>query len=104
MTIKHIVIWQLHEHAEGADRAANRERVKAQLLTCANLVPGMLRYEVATANDASAGLEATCDVVLYSEFRDTAALEAYQNHPGHLAIKDFVAAVRKHRYCMDYEC
>ena len=103
MTIKHIVMWHLHDYAAGADRIENRERMKTQLLTCANLVSGMLRFEVATANEQREGLEAGCDVILYSEFTDLAALEAYQNHPGHLAIKEFVAEVRKTRHCMDYE-
>ena len=52
---------------------------------------------------AQAGLEATYDVVLYSEFESAAALDAYQNHPQHLALKPFVGAVRLARQCMDYE-
>lgn len=105
MTIKHIVLWQLHEHAEGADRLTNMQRMKDKLMACAHLVPGTVRFEVATATEAhGAGLEATCDVVLYSEFVDQAALDAYQSHPEHLAIKDFIAAVRKTRACMDYAC
>lgn len=104
MTIKHIVMWQLHEQAAGADRATNMQRLKDKLLACADLVPGTLRFEVATAAEARAkGLEATYDVVLYSEFEDKAALDAYQNHPEHVAIKDFVGAVRSARQCMDYE-
>jgi quinol monooxygenase YgiN len=42
-------------------------------------------------------------VVLYSVFRDKAALDAYQDHPQHLAIKPFISAVRQERQCMDYE-
>lgn len=103
MTIKHIVLWKLHEQAEGADRATNMQRMKDKLMACASLVPGILRFEVATAAEAqAAGLEASCDVVLYSEFADQAALDAYQHHPDHVAIKDFIAAVRQSRECMDY--
>lgn len=103
MTIQHIVMWQLHDHADGADRATNMQRLKDKLLACADLVPGTLRFEVATAAEAEQqGLEATYDVVLYSEFVDQAALDAYQHHPEHVALKDFVGAVRKARQCMDY--
>ncbi|MBL4951458.1 Dabb family protein, partial [Neobacillus sp. YIM B02564] len=43
------------------------------------------------------------DVVLYSEFADRASLDAYQEHPQHVALKPFIGAVREARQCMDYE-
>ena len=30
------------------------------------------------------------------------ALDAYQNHPDHVAIKPFIGAIRLERQCMDY--
>jgi len=98
--ILHIVMWALKEHSEGADRATNAARMQALLESCRGLVPGMLRFEVATAQP---GLEATCDVILVSEFEDRAALDAYQAHPTHIAIKPFIVAVRSARQCFDYE-
>ncbi len=98
--IKHIVMWQLKDHAEGGDKATNAIKMKALLDACADIVPGILKLEVAIAQP---GLEATYDVVLYSEFESVAALDAYQNHPQHLALKPFVGAVRLARQCMDYE-
>ena len=98
--IKHIVMWKLKDHAEGADRAANAAEVKRRLDECAQLSPGTLKFEVVLAQP---GLEATYDVVLYSEFTDRAALEAYLEHPTHVAVKPFIAAVRSERQCMDYE-
>ena len=98
--LKHIVMWKLKEHAEGADRAANAVKLKALLDACDSLVPGMLKLEVAIAEP---GLEATYDVVMYSEFADRAALDAYQEHPQHVALKPFVIAVREARQCMDYQ-
>ena len=98
--IKHIVIWKLKEYAEGADRAANAVKMKAMLDGCANIVPGILKFEAVLAQP---GLESTYDIILYSEFADKAALDAYQEHPEHVAIKPFVGAVRAERQCMDYE-
>jgi len=98
--IKHIVMWKLKEHAEGADRAANAARMKALLDDCRDIVPGIVDFEVALAQP---GLEATYDVVLYSVFADKAALDAYQDHPKHVAVKPFIGAVRLERQCMDYE-
>jgi quinol monooxygenase YgiN len=98
--LKHIVMWKLKEHAEGADRATNAARLKQLLDGCADVVPGILKFEVALAQP---GLEATYDIILYSEFTDKAALDAYQNHPDHVAIKPFFGAVREQRQCMDYD-
>ena len=98
--IKHIVMWQLKDQAEGADKATNAIKMKALLDACSDIVPGILKLEVAIAQT---GLEATYDVVLYSEFESAAALDAYQNHPQHLALKPFVGAIRLARQCMDYE-
>ena len=98
--IKHIVMWKLKDQAEGADKAANMARMKALLEGCRNLVAGMGAFEVGLATP---GLEATYDLVLYSEFDSTAALDAYQHHPQHVAIKPFIGAVRAERQCVDYE-
>ena len=98
--IKHIVMWKLKEEAEGKDRLANAREMKRRLDECAHIVPGILAFEVTLAQP---GLEATYDVVLYSEFEDRAALEAYATHPTHKALVPFIGAVREARQCMDYE-
>ncbi|WP_317202977.1 Dabb family protein [Janthinobacterium sp.] len=97
--IKHIVFWKLKEHAEGQPRAVNAVKMKSLLDACAHLVPGMLTFEAVLAQP---GLEATYDVALYSEFASKEALDAYQEHPEHCAIKPFIGAVREARQCMDY--
>jgi heme-degrading monooxygenase HmoA len=98
--IKHIVMWKLKEQAEGADRAANAQKMKELLEACAGIVPGILKLEVGLAQP---GLEATYDVVLYSEFASREALDAYQEHPQHQALKPFFGALREGRQCMDYD-
>lgn len=98
--LKHIVMWKLKDHAEGADKAANAIKMKALLDSCADIVPGIVKFEAAIAQP---GLEATYDVVLYCEFESKAVLDAYQTHPTHVAIKPFFGAVRDARQCMDYE-
>lgn len=103
-TLKHIVMWKLLEQAEGADKATNVRLMKDKLMACAQLSPGTLRFEVVTAQEAQAqGLEATYDLVLFSEFTDKAALQAYAEHPQHVALKDFIGAIREARQCMDWE-
>jgi heme-degrading monooxygenase HmoA len=98
--IKHIVMWKLKDEAEGADRVTNALEMKRRLDECADIVPGILTFEVTLAQP---GLEATYDVVLYSEFESKAALEAYAVHPTHKALAPFIGAIREGRQCMDYE-
>jgi heme-degrading monooxygenase HmoA len=98
--IKHIVMWKLKDQAEGADRATNAQEMKRRLDACANVVPGILKFEVMLAQP---GLEATYDVVLYSEFESKEALAAYAAHPTHKAVAPFIGAIREARQCMDYE-
>jgi heme-degrading monooxygenase HmoA len=98
--IKHIVMWKLKDQAEGADRATNAHEMKRRLDECAHIVPGILKFEVVLAQP---GLEATYDVVLYSEFADREALAAYAKHPAHQAVVPFIGAIREGRQCMDYE-
>jgi hypothetical protein len=98
--IRHIVLWKLKETAEGATRAENAAKVKEKLEACRDIVPGILHLEVGVATP---GLDSDYDVVLVSDFADKAALDAYQVHPTHQALKPFVAAVREARACVDYE-
>jgi hypothetical protein len=98
--LRHIVMWKLKESAEGASRAENAVKLKAKLESCRSIVAGQGHFEVGVAQP---GYDATYDVVLVSDFDNKEALQAYQVHPKHVAIKDFVAAVREARQCLDYE-
>ncbi|GLU35641.1 Dabb family protein [Trinickia caryophylli] len=99
--IRHIVMWKLKEQAEGATRTENALKLKEKLEGCRDIVPGIVRLEVGIA---APGLESTYDVVLVSDFADKAALDAYQVHPTHEALKAFIGAVRESRECVDYTC
>jgi len=63
-------------------------------------VPGMLTYEIGIDIGVDGG---PWDIAIYSEFKDRAALEAYQQHPKHLAIKPVIAPLRESRAAVDYE-
>ncbi len=97
--IRHIVMWNLYEHAEGADKVTNLHKAKALLLSCAQVVPGIRAFEVATATP---GMDCTNDLVLHMLVDDAQVLAAYQNHPQHVAIKPFMNAVVTERLCMDF--
>ena len=97
--IRHIVMWNLKDHAEGANKSINLEKAKTLLLSCAQVVPGIRAFEVATATP---GMDCTNDLVLHMLLDDAQVLAAYQNHPDHLDIKPFMKAVVQERRCMDF--
>lgn len=97
--IRHIVMWKLKETAEGATRAENARKLKEKLDACREIVPGILHLEVGIAET---GLDSTYDAVLVSDFADKAALDAYQVHPTHQAVRQFIGAVHEARACVDY--
>lgn len=97
--IRHIVFWNLHDQAEGADKFTNLAKAKALLMSCTGVVPGIRAFEVATATP---GMDCTNDLVLHMLVDDAQVLAAYQNPPDHLAIKPFMKAIVKERRCMDF--
>ncbi len=97
--IRHIVMWNLHDQAEGADKATNLVKAKELLLSCAQVVPGIRTFEVATATP---GMDCTNDLLLHMLLDDAQVLADYQIHPQHMAIKPFMKAVVKERRCMDF--
>lgn len=98
--IKHIVFWRLNESAYGKDKQANAQSLKEKLLAMQGKVNGLLKVEVGF--DFSKEKD-SCDVVLYSEFENKEALNQYQIHPDHEAIKKWLGEVRYERRVVDYD-
>ena len=95
---KHIVMWRI-KAAEGSTQAETTSLFKQKLEALRGCVPGLLRLDAGInalpGNDVS-------DVVLYSEFTDKAAYEAYAKHPMHVDVVEFAKTVRTERRSVDY--
>lgn len=98
--IKHIVMWNFADEAEGADKATNLKLVQDALLGLTEVVPGIITLEPVIPTEP---FEHSYDLVLYSEFESPEALKAYAGHPDHVAIAGFIGKVRTERVCVDYE-
>lgn len=91
--ITHIVLWNLKENE--TKQGAGLE-MKRRLEALVGRVPGLL--------DASVHLGfGGYDVALVSHLESRAALEGYQNHPDHLAVKEYVHSVIAGRASCDFE-
>lgn len=95
--VKHIVLWTLQEDkkADAAKIAADLEKRFKSLL---GVVDGLTEIEVGQTFNGG-----TYDLVLNCTFTTRAAAEAYQTHPGHVAIKQIVHTLVCGRECVDYE-
>ena len=98
--IKHIVMWRLKDFAAGATKEENAVKLKQSLEELDSVIDAISAIEVGINFNGS---PAAFDVVLYSEFENREALEAYQKHPEHLKIVDFVGEIRTDRAVVDYE-
>lgn len=99
--ITHIVMWRLHDRANGQTKAANAIEMKSRLEALRASIPVIRRIEVGVNVVQS---DTCSDVVLYSEFDSLDDLQAYAQHPDHLAVVGFVKAVTCERRAVDYLC
>ncbi len=99
--IKHIVLWKLKSFAEGRSKEQNRDIMKRDLLALKETIPQIRSLEVGThlfPSDASAW-----DIALYSAFENEQDLQAYQKHPDHVKVAEFIGKVRESRAVVDYK-
>lgn len=98
--VKHIVLWNLKENMTAEEKKAAGEKMKSLLEPIKEKVPGALELQVVTEYLDSSNRE----VALISTFETVEALQAYQNHPDHVAAGVYVRSVTCNRSCMDYVC
>ena len=79
--IRHIVMWQLKDEAEGKSKQENAAIIKKSL----------------------EALENNFDVVLNCTLDDLDALSAYQVNPDHQKVVAYIVKVVSARVCVDYE-
>lgn len=99
--IKHIVMWRLHEFADGNSKTENAQKLKRLLLALKGSIPEIRLMEVGlnvNRKDPNAS-----DVALYSEFESVEDLETYQKHPEHQKVVQFLQKVRFEKRVLDYE-
>lgn len=98
--IKHIVMWKLKDSARGVSKDQNALELKSVLEDLKNKISVIKQIEVGINFNKSS---AAYDVVLYSEFDSQQDLQAYQKHPDHVKVVDFVNEIRDDRAVVDYE-
>lgn len=98
--VKHIVMWGLKDGANGMTKKQIADKMKEQLNALRPIIREIRSLEVGVNFFES---PASYDVVLYAEFDSRDDLQAYQIHPDHVKLKDFIGAVTDKRAVVDYE-
>lgn len=97
--LKHIVMWKLKDFAEGSSKAENALKIKKELEGLMDTILEIKSLEVGINIENS---DSAYDIVLYSVFENSTALDIYQKHPDHLRLAEFVSKVREERVVVDY--
>lgn len=81
--VRHILFWKLKDEFCASDQRAQAMRKLADSVATLRGIDGLLRAEIGW-NEAGGEY----NVVFYSEFADQAALEAFRDHPLHVAHRE----------------
>ena len=96
--VRHIVLWNFLEEAEGGTKAENIEKIANWSKTFLGKIEGLLSIDV-RPNYRAGGM----DACLYAEFESKEALEYYREHPLHKEMQAFVHKVITERVSHDCE-
>ena len=92
--IKHVVCQKFKEKADA--------NIAAQMLrNLMGTVPSLRSIEVGVD---FLGSERSYDLVLIATFDDEAGLQAYDGHPAHQEVRNFIKSHRTHTVSVDYYC
>ncbi|HEX8072564.1 MAG TPA: Dabb family protein [Pyrinomonadaceae bacterium] len=94
--LTHIVIWKYRVDVPPEARAEHMARLRA----LAGVIPELL--SLAVGADVL-GLPRSYDTGLVATFRDRAGLDAYTNHPQHLAVAALGRDLAAHVASVDFE-
>lgn len=97
--IKHIILWRLHDYANGAGKSENAKELRARLLALPDEIGEIKKLEVGININTT---DAASDVVLYAEFETPEDLSAYQHHPAHQKIIQLLNKIRSEKRVVDY--
>lgn len=98
--IYHLVFWNLKPEAAGATAAENAAKMQELLQKLPAVIPQIQDLAVGVDFNRS---NAAWDIALHSTFASAADLDAYQNHPEHLKVGEFIRSVVAERAVVDFE-
>jgi hypothetical protein len=98
--VKHLVMWRLRRNMAGETAIVERERLLQVVADMRTGIEGLRALELGFHEGNSAD---AADIALCAVFQDWAALQSYEQHPLHLALKDILGPIRSEKRVVDYE-
>lgn len=98
--IKHIVMWKMKANAEGADAAANMKLMQERLTALKAIIPQIAEY---ACGADFVHTPASYDFAICCTVKNRKDLQIYNDHPDHVAVKQFIAKVTETRAVADIE-
>ena len=97
--IKHVVLFQLKDDVDAAEKQQVMEAFKAGILALPEKISCIRHIEVGF----NANAKESYDVALYSEFDSLDDVKTYATHPAHVAAGSLLADAKESRSCVDFE-
>ncbi|MEQ9308740.1 MAG: Dabb family protein [Balneolaceae bacterium] len=99
--IKHIVMWKLHDEANGMSKKKNAIELKKRLESLISKIDAINSMEVGIGYMESEG--AIFDIVLTTSHESKDKLTEYSEHPEHQKVVAFVKSIVAERRVVDYK-
>jgi hypothetical protein len=98
--IHHLVLWKMKPQADNRTGKENAE-IMAQRL---NALKGVISFAVSIEAGINFNASASaCDVGLHTAFKTKEDLEAYQKHPAHVQVAEWISNVTEEKHVADFE-
>ena len=91
--LKHVVTWKMKEE----NKQENMKEIKSKLEALVGVIDEIKSLQVGINENGG-----EYDIILITDFEDKKALEAYDAHPAHQAVRQFVRSVVETRIAVDY--
>ncbi|HKM92157.1 MAG TPA: Dabb family protein [Prolixibacteraceae bacterium] len=98
--IKHVVLFKLKNFDSEAEKEEALNKFKTMLLALENHIPELKYIEVGQHFLIDSP---SFDLCLITHFESLTDLDAYQVHPEHLKVGQFVKQISVNRAAVDYE-
>lgn len=98
--IKHLVLWKFDESYTSEEKNNLMENMRDRLLALKDKISEIHEIQVYFNDDSAAA--ANFDIMLDTEFDSLDDLNAYQVHPEHVKVLQYVKSLKLQRAAIDY--
>lgn len=98
--VHHVVLWKFQDSAGGATKSDNLTKARDLLEALVGKIPGIRSMIVGI--DCVHSVQ-SYDLALEATFASMADLQAYQDHPAHQEVVQFLRSVHCGRVVVDFE-